>query len=447
MDLTDDRLFGDARRIGLFGLGRSNLALLPYLVGREVILRSETAIDRGGLPEELSSARIYDGKRAFDEAGEDLLILSPSVRRERREIAKFATRGARLCTESELFFSLVSRPVYGVSGSDGKSTTTAIAERLARERYPDAVACGNIGVPCCPLLSPERGAYICELSSFSLHYFSPRLVRGAITNISENHLNWHGSFDEYIEAKMAIFRNTGEGVISFDDEISRRMADRSAVAAITLTEADAGDGRRTFPNADVFSARGGMIEKNGRPLFPIAAVRRREAHNIKNLLTALALTDGLWTADGAREVAAGFDGLSHRCERVRTWGGTEFYNSSIDTTPTRTAATLKSLGRQVVVILGGRDKGLDPSPLTEALKIYGYGAVLCGECAESFARALPCGLPYLFACDMEEAVAIAKEMAGGVRDVLLSPAATSFDRYKSFEERGEHFKKIVMNLS
>ena len=444
-ELTKGLLSG-ARRVGIFGLGRSNLALLPYLSGCELTVHSEEAIDRAVLPKELASVKIYDGAAAFADGGEDMMILSPSVRRERSEFRKFVTRGVRFASDTELFFSLVRAPVYGVSGSDGKSTTTALAELLSRERYPDAVACGNIGVPCCPLLSPERGAYICELSSFTLHYFSPRLVRGAITNISENHLNWHDSFEEYVDAKMAIFRNTGEGVINFEDEISRRCTDRSRVAAVTLTEENFDEAKRQFPDASIFLVRYGMIEKNGNPLFPVGAIRRREAHNIKNLLTALALTDGLWTAEGAREVAAGFGGLAHRCELVRVWRGIEFYNSSIDTTPARTAATLGSLGRSAAVILGGRDKGLDPSPLTEALKKHGCSAVLYGECRERLAQAMPEGLAYRFADGMEDATRQAIELAGDVGTVILSPAATSFDRYKSFEERGEHFKKIVMNL-
>ena len=446
MNELTDKLTAGFRRIGLFGLGRSNLALLPYLSGCEVILRSEAVIDRNTLPAWIPNMRIYDGMHAFDDGGEDLLIMSPSVRRERPEFAKFATRGVRFCSDVELFFSLVSAPVYGVSGSDGKSTTTALAEMLAKATYPDATVCGNIGTPCCPLLSPERGAYVCELSSFNLHYFSPRLVRGAITNITENHLNWHDSFDEYIEAKMAIFRNTGEGVINFDDEISRHRAERSRIAAVTAT-ANVSDAKRGFPDADVFAVRDGMIEKNGDPLFPVGAIRRREAHNVKNLLTALALTDGLWTTEWAQSVAECFGGLAHRCEYVGMRRGIEFFNSSIDTTPARTVATLTSLGRRVVIILGGRDKGLDPTPMTAALKKYGCGAVLLGECREKLATALPEGIACRFADDMEEAVERAIDLAEGCSTILLSPAATSFDRYKSFEERGEHFKMIVMNLA
>lgn len=433
------------KRVGVFGLGRSNLALLPRLSDREIVLRSEGVIDRRAIPSGTRIAAIYEGARAFLDPCEELLILSPSVRRERRELREFLTRGTVFTSDAEIFFSSVGAPVYAVTGSDGKSTTATLAHRLAALGRSDAALCGNVGIPFCTALSERRSAFVTELSSFTLRYIAPRTERAVITNITPNHLNWHDSYDEYIEAKIAVFRNTGGGVINFDDGIIRERA-AIAPSAVFSCERGALEIRARFPEADVFTVCDGYFEKNGERLFPVSAMRRGEAHNVKNMLAALALTDGLWSCDGARAVAEGFGGLAHRCEEVGVIGNVRYINSSIDTTPTRTAATLESLGAPAVVILGGRDKGLDFSVLLPSLSRWGRAAVLIGECAGRIAAVLPEGMVRRFASDMEEAVASARALARPGDTVLLSPAATSYDAYADFEARGEDFKETVKKL-
>ena len=435
----------DVKRIGFFGLGRSNLALLGAIGDIPAIIRSEKPVRRSEIPSGVNVAAIFDGEHAFDTPCEDVLVLSPSARRERPEIAKFATRGTLLTSDAELFFGAVDSPVFAVSGSDGKSTTATLASLLLGESFGKTALCGNIGKPFCEALSEGYDAYAVELSSFTLRYLAPKSERAALTNITPNHLNWHDSFEEYRDAKMAIFRNTGGGVINFRDKNMLEYARLCGCAAAVGFGRSARDIRAVLPYADAFTDEGGNISKNGVALFPVSAIKRKEAHNIENLLTALALTDGYWSSEGAGRVAENFGGLSHRCESVGEACGIEFINSSIDTTPSRTLATLASLKKRAVVILGGRDKGVSFTELGEKIGSFARGAVLVGECRETVAAAMPDGFPYEFAEDMESAVGTAAKLCECGDAVLLSPAATSFDMYENYEKRGEDFKKIVFD--
>ena len=444
MTLSDLPIIKDAKRIGVFGLGRSNRAILGMLKDKDVIIRSEANIDRADIPNRVSPIEIYDGDRAFDDPKETVLICSPSVRRERAEFSKFAARGTLFTSDAELFFSAVQAPVIAVTGSDGKSTTSALVGELLRERHPDAIVAGNIGRPLCELLGRDE-ITVAELSSFTLRYLEPLSTRAAITCITPNHLNWHASFDEYKAAKTSVFRNTGGGVINFDDPISSPLAKDEKVYAIFSTEKSYRElgplGKRI-----VYTVERGSICRNGVPLFPTNSVTRKEHHNLLNLMCAMALTDGYVTPRWVEEVAHSFHGLNHRMEEVGELSSITFINSSIDTTPARTLATLSSLERRCTVILGGKDKGLSFSELGERIAKYARGAVLLGECAGQISECLPDGFTRRSAANMEEAVSIAFSLSIPGDAVILSPSATSYDRYKSFEERGDHFKEVVKNF-
>lgn len=437
-------VFGnDVKNVGFFGLGRSNLSLLSMLLGSDisVTLRSDKKIDRGILPKKLKIKAIYEGDAAFAELCEDTLVLSPSVRRERFELSMARERGVCLTSDAEMFFEQVSAPVYAVSGSDGKSTTATLTHLLLGGEAGGTGLCGNVGEPMLGTLARDLSRYVTELSSFMLRYILPRSERAAITNITPNHLDWHADFEEYRAAKLGIYEKTREPVINLDDSHIRDTARLSAFAAVTdkisfseaalLTEAEV-----------IYTVEGGFICRNGTHYLELTDVRRREAHNLKNLMLALALTDGKRFSD-AREVAREFGGLPHRFEWVGECEGVRFINSSIDTSPARCATTLSSLTAPAVVILGGRGKGLSFEPIREPLGNFGRAAVLLGESREEIIKALPEGLPYLTASSMEEAVMLARGLARRGDIVLLSPAATSYDSYRSFEERGDNFKTIV----
>lgn len=212
MKFTAEALRG--KKIGFFGLGKSNLDLLQTLPLErcEIILRSEGKIDRGTLPRKLLLPKILDGERAFLDIREDVLFLSPSVRRDRRELSDAVARGVVFSSDAELFFENARAPIYAVTGSDGKSTTATLAEKLLLKNR-NALLVGNIGQPMFSSLSRNADCYVAELSSFMLSYITPKVRRAAITNITPNHLDWHSSFEEYKSVKLGIFREAEEKIL------------------------------------------------------------------------------------------------------------------------------------------------------------------------------------------------------------------------------------------
>lgn len=429
--------------IGFFGLGRSNLAILRELsgLGVDITLRSDKKIDRGIIPRDVKIKAIYEGCAAFENLTEKTLVLSPSVRRERPELVLAKERGVRLTSDAELFFEAVDAPVYAISGSDGKSTTAALTHLLLGASPCGTALCGNVGKPMLPMLKCGYSRYVTELSSFMLRYFSPVLERAALTNVTPNHLDWHEDFKEYRDAKLAIYKAAKEAVVNLDDNNIIRGFSAPVFAAVS-TEVDFATARPRVRAEVYYTLEDGYIKRSGEPYIKLEKIKRRELHNLKNFMTALALTDGKRLAD-ENEVARDFGGLSHRCELVTSWHGITFINSSIDTSPARCATTLAAQMAPTVVILGGRGKGVPFDPIREPLKRLGRCAVLLGECAEEIKSALPNGLPTRRAYSMDEAVAFAASLAKCGDTVLLSPAATSYDSYNSFEERGEDFKLAV----
>lgn len=434
-------VFEGIKHIGLFGLGRSNLAILEGLCGSdtEITLRSDKKIDRTLIPSGVKISAIYEGEAAFFSLSEQTLVLSPSVRRDRPELLSASERGVRLTSDAELFFGRVDAPVYAISGSDGKSTTSALTTLLLGGKSSGTALCGNVGEPMLPTLG-RYSRYVTELSSFMLSYLTPVSKRAALTNITPNHLDWHRDFEEYKTAKLGIYKATDEPIINLDDRIIKESVSAPVFAAVTarLGYKEA----RSQINAELYyTLEDGYIKRCGEPYLAVDVIKRREAHSLKNLMLALALTDGCRLSDPI-EVARNFGGLAHRCELVFRWRKIRFVDSSIDTSPARCATTLASLNTPFAVILGGRDKGVPFTPIKEALKNCRV-AIIFGECREKIIEALPHALPYRLASDMTEAVELAASHAKDGDTVILSPAATSYDMYGSFEERGDDFKSAV----
>ena len=443
MEKTFARLTsGNYGSVGLFGLGRSNSAILDLIPrGTRVTLRSDRAVSLTGRQKDRIE-RVLIGDDALKDIGEELTVFSPSVRRERLGDALSRT----VCTsDAEMFFGAVSAPVFAVSGSDGKSSTATLAAELLRGKFPDLSLCGNIGRCMCAELSPHRSAYAVELSSFQLTYLRPEIYRAALTNITPNHLDWHLNYHEYKNTKLSLLDGCREAVVSVDSEECMRAAIGRSLFGI----ASAQHGFRELSkrlNAEVYyTAEGGQICRNGEPMLPLAGVKRKRGHELKNLLTALALTDGFADAERAVKVASEFDGLPHRCRTVAAIDGVEYIDSSIDTSPARTAATLRTLGRRVTVLLGGRSKGMDFSTLRQPLKEYCERAILFGECRDEIESSLDGTVPTASFPRLGDAIDFAaRNSSSGT--VLLSPAAASYDEFHSFEERGDYFKTRILSI-
>lgn len=424
------REIGHRARVGFFGLGVSNMALIRALPeGYPFTVRSDA--DR--LDFSISPERVHLGACSLNDIDEDALFLSPSVRRDRPELALASERGCRLMSDCELFF-LESVELYAVTGSDGKSTTATLAAAL----IPGAALVGNIGIPFVEAPVSER--YVAELSSFQLEYCVPHAKRAVLTSLSENHLNWHKSYEEYREAKLALLRRADEAILPF-----------SAVGEVSGIYPYAAFGRRTFGEArGIISAEhyitleGDVIAYDGEGIIRLSRLARSEWYNIENFMGAIALSSGLVGVEDIVRLGESFSGLPHRVELFLSARGIDFINSSIDTTPKRCQATLEALGRRVVLILGGRGKGLSPNCMLPAIKKYAEGVVLYGEAGRELLSYISgLGMPYRYFESLYHAIDCAVEIAECGSAVLLSPAATGYGEFKNYAERGDAFKAYI----
>ena len=434
-------LYG-GRTLGFFGIGKSNLALLSMLSGTgvPVILRSDKKIRREILPRDLNICGIFEEDLAAQNIHEDVLIFSPSVRRDRHEFLSAEAKGCRFTSDFEIFLELNKKPIFLVTGSDGKSTTTTLAAAMLGANFP---AIGNIGTPAVAALSMDARGYVIEASSFMLEYAKPVARRGVLTSLSENHLDWHGSFSEYARVKIRGVEDAEEAVISADSPAIFDAFSGKKVFAVCSQNLSEDELKKRFRAELYYSTSGGFILRNGEPIFDLAEAYRKEDFNIKNYLNALALTDGFADEDRRREVIRNFRGLPHRCEIFAEACGIKFINSSIDTSPERTISTLKSLPRGLIILLGGRDKNLDFTSLAALISERGDMPIIYGEARGKISCAFGT-YQYFGAENFRQAVELAIKKAKTGDTVLLSPAASSYDEFSSFEERGNSFKSLIL---
>lgn len=466
----------NGRSCEILGLGVSNLPLAEYLLDESVELtvrdgksmeqlgaRAESLKERGG--------KFILGDAAFEDVGGELIFRSPGIRPDRDFLVSAVSRGGELTSEMELFLTLTPATVFAVTGSDGKTTTTTLTGLFlnahARKCGGRVYVGGNIGEPLLhsvdSMTESDRAAL--ELSSFQLMRVKDAPHFAAITNLSPNHLNWHTGMDEYISAKLNIVGDrTRRFVTNADCEltanIAHRMSEQGGDREIFLFSSRA----KSYAEVFTFSPRDNsraFFEKDGyivisdgireERLLSVSDIRVPGRHNVENFMCAMALTYGQVDPAVYSEVASEFTGVSHRLELVRTLEGVDYFNSSIDSSPTRTAAALSALhGRDIVIICGGYDKNIPYEPLAEALCRSVRTVILTGATAKKIERALlECeaysqGHPeYYHASDFEGAVKLAREKAKRGGCVLLSPASASFDAFPNFAVRGDTFRKIV----
>lgn len=428
-------------RVGFFGLGLSNSALLEHLPLDKcrVTLRSDKDINWSAIPCGARIERIFAGESACRDIDEDVIIFSPSVRRERAELEAARARGVFFTSDAELFFERVRQPVFAVTGSDGKSTTATLTSLLLTAGGTKNLLIGNIGQPMLPSLN-KADTFVAELSSFMLTYGAAKAKRGCITNITPNHLDWHKDYEEYKKTKISLAKHCEEFVISDD------CPDIKGAYAVVSADRNFKELKELYRAEIYLTKEDGYILRNGERLIKTAEIRRNERHNLKNAMMSIALTDGVVDKGQIAHTLGNFGGLSHRCEKVLSVEGVDFYDSSIDSTPGRTAMTLESLERRVVLILGGRSKGLDYSQLLPALKKYAAKVVITGENAEEIFEAIGKENDAVVIGGFEEAIKEGARCAETVGALVLSPASTSYDSFNNYAERGDRFKAILQEI-
>ncbi|MBQ8309953.1 MAG: UDP-N-acetylmuramoyl-L-alanine--D-glutamate ligase [Clostridia bacterium] len=454
------------------GLGVSNLPLIDFLLerGATVTARDQkTQEDLGEIATALAQkgVRLILGEHYLDTIDEGIIFRSPGLRPDLPAFAAALDRGAILTSEMELFLELTPATVIAITGSDGKTTTTTLtglmldAECKKRGRGNVFVG-GNIGTP---LLSrvgemTEDDFAVLELSSFQLQTVRRSADVAAITNITPNHLNWHTGMEEYIDAKTNIFSHTPcrRLITNSENEVTAALA-RNTDRPLTLFSSI----KHTYEEFDLPQGAQAVYERDGTvrywngsretEIVRVDDVILPGRHNLENYMTAIALTAETVTPETVVEIAKSFTGVEHRLERVRIFDGVTYYNSSIDTSPTRTAAALSALREKPIVICGGYDKHIPFEPLADALCERAKAVILTGATAKKICAVLNArpevqsgALPVMEEPDFEKAVLLAKKKAQSGDTVLLSPACASFDAFPNFAARGNTFRRIVENF-
>ena len=442
------------KKVGFLGLGKSNIAIMEYISRHYPNVKFTVRCKNEIRLPDFNITHSYFGENALSNISEDVLFLSPSARRDVCEIEDAQNRGVIISSDAELFFDSTSADVFAVTGSDGKSTTTYLSSMLLSQRYNKCIPAGNIGVALSSQIdNPATYAYVAELSSFQLMYMKPGTKRCVITNISENHLNWHTSYSEYINAKRNIFEKSNQRIINYDCEVTRSLASDYPIFAVFSNKYSESEIRKNL-FADVYITRDGFyIRSSESHLLDVRDMKISGEHNILNFMAAISLSYGLCDESHITQVAKSFCGLSHRCERIGCFHGVNYYDSSIDSSPKRCKATLEMMNERVILILGGRSKGLDFSELAPTLARKAKHIILTGECADEIEQTLlssrefqKSGISYIKKSSFEDAVKCAISTSKHGDTVLLSPAATSYDSFSGFEERGNAFKRIVKDI-
>ncbi len=445
------------KTVSVIGIGISNQPLLRLLLSRGI---SVTARDRksredlGIVAEQLEGlgCRLKLGEDYLQDLREDVIFRTPGMRPDLPELQEAVQRGSTLTSEMEVFLEVCPCPVIAVTGSDGKTTTTTIISELLKKAGRNVHVGGNIGHP----LLAETGAIqpediaVLELSSFQLMTMSRSPHIAVITNLAPNHLDVHKDFQEYVSAKENIFTHQ-----SIQD-----IAVFNADNPITLEEAGRAVGRaRLFSRKQeledgVFLRGNAVIARHDgteRQVMTVEDIKLPGVHNIENYLAAIAVVDGLVPDGVIRDFARSFGGVEHRIELIRTRNGVRWYNDSIASSPSRTMAGLRSFREKVILIAGGKDKGISYESLGPVINDHVKLLLLCGATAEVIRRSVEQadnyhGLEILNVEDYQEAVSLADRRAAEGDVVILSPASTSFDRFANFMERGRVFKEIVNRL-
>ena len=430
------------KKILVLGLGISGLSAADFCAaaGADVVAADERLPEQiAGLDELDPSIERAVGRPFPDASDFDLVVPSPGVPAERyREGAR------RVWGDIELAYRALNVPIIAVTGTNGKSTTVTLIEAMLRAAGARAKAAGNLGVPALALVGEPLDFAVLEVSSFQLETIEAfRPAVAVILNITPDHLDRHGSFAAYAQAKARLLETQGPGdqaVLNVDDPTVAALADRVRGDVVPI--------RTTGPlERGVFFDSGSVVlcrEGDRVDRISLAGMQLEGRHNRENVVAAIAAVAAAGVEIQRAALAlATFCGLPHRSELVAEIDGVRYVNDSKATNPGAALGSLASCATRVVWIAGGRDKDLDFGPLADVAVRRAHAAVLIGEAAAKIEAALCHRIAVHRVGDLDAAVALACELAKPGETVLLAPACASQDQFRSYEERGERFRAAV----
>lgn len=442
------------KKVLVVGLARSGMAAIRVLkkLGAEVTLseskKKEDIKEIGFLNE--NNVEIVGQDMSVFERDFDFVVKNPGVPYRSPIMQKLQERNIPVITEIELAYQVAKPQHYiAITGTNGKTTTSTLTYEILRRAFPGkAHLCGNIGIPLCEIvmengLMEEGGHYIAlEISNFQLvniDKFRPEVA--TIINLTPDHIDFMGSLDNYYKSKTEVYRNMADSdvfLLNADDPVVKEYTDRYPVKC--AKESFSTDSQ----SADCI-AKDGYLEIKGEKIIPLHAIKIVGKHNLQNVMIAVSAAKAIGISnDIILEAVSSFKGVEHRIEFVREIDGVKYYNDSKGTNTDATITALKAFDRGVILLVGGFEKGLPMDEMKKHLgcvkKIIGFGA-----CGARLVHDLV-GEDGIVVTTLDEAVAEANKIAESGDTVLLSPTTSSFDQYTCFEERGDHFKKIINAL-
>lgn len=442
------------KKVLVVGLARSGMAAIRVLkkLGAEVTLsesKKKDDIKEIGFLNE-NNVEIVGQDMSVFERDFDFVVKNPGVPYRSPMMQKLQERNIPVITEIELAYQVAKPQHYiAITGTNGKTTTSTLTYEILRRAFPGkAHLCGNIGIPLCEIvmengLMEEGGHYIAlEISNFQLvniDKFRPEVA--TIINLTPDHIDFMGSLDNYYKSKTEVYRNMAGNdifLLNADDPVVKEYTDRYPVKC--AKESFSTDSQ----SADCI-AKDGYLEIKGEKIIPLNAIKIVGKHNLQNVMIAVSAAKAIGISnDVILEAVSSFKGVEHRIEFVREIDGVKYYNDSKGTNTDATITALKAFDRGVILLVGGFEKGLPMDEMKKHLgcvkKIIGFGA-----CGARLVHDLV-GEDGIVVTTLDEAVAEANKIAESGDTVLLSPTTSSFDQYTCFEERGDHFKKIINAL-
>ncbi|WMJ80278.1 UDP-N-acetylmuramoyl-L-alanine--D-glutamate ligase [Clostridium sp. MB40-C1] len=455
-NFQDFKCFIKNKKVAVVGIGISNIPLINFLYELEAKVtafdkKDEKSLGKVGEDFKKKGINLELGENYLDNlVGFDVIFKTPSMRIDNPALVKAKENGTYITSEMEEFVKYCPAKVFGVTGSDGKTTTTTLIYNMLKvEGYKTWVG-GNIGNPLFSKIEEmnDEDKVVLELSSFQLMTMNVHIDCALITNITPNHLDMHKGMDEYVEAKKNIFKVQSKEdllVLNRDNHLTNSMVNQGKARCMQFSI------KEKIQDGAYFEDDKLLLK--GIEICKLQDIKLMGMHNVENLLAAFCTVSDDVSIESMNKVATTFTGVEHRCEFVREVDGVKYYNDSIASSPTRTLAGLKAFNQPVILIAGGYDKKIPFDPLAEEGYSKIKALVLVGLTKEKIRMAFDkvikeksINLPIVIADTFEDAVYKAKGLAQKGDIVTLSPACASFDLFPNFEVRGNKFKEIVNEL-
>lgn len=455
-DFKEFKDFIRDKKVAVVGIGVSNIPLINFLVKLDAKVTAfdiKTEDKLGMIAEEFKNkgVKLSLGENYLDNlSGFDVVFKTPSMRIDCDALVRAKEEGAYITSEMEEFVRYCKGKIYGVTGSDGKTTTTTIISKLLEKQGYKTWVGGNIGTPLFSQIEDIKkdDMVVLELSSFQLMTMDLPIDVAICTNLAPNHLDMHKDMQEYIDAKKNIFlygEKDGVLVVNRENEITYSF-EKEAKGEVREFSS-----KRILKNGAYYND--GKLYLEGQEVISRNEILLKGMHNVENYLASFIATKDDVEINTMKEVCKTFGGVEHRCELVREIDGVKYYNDSIASSPTRTLAGLKAFDEEVILIAGGYDKHIPFKPLAEEGYKFIKTLILLGDTKEKIKNAFNklkeekgIEVKIIEVNNLEEAVDKAREISESGDIVTLSPACASFDMFPNFMVRGDKFKQIVNKL-